>query len=290
MANPGGAGGSPAGAQTARRALDLLQTVVRQQDPISLTDLATASGLSTSTAYRLMRTLESYGFVARVPGGRSYVVGDELVAMSARVLHGIDLLQIAHPLMEELVGITGETASLHLRTDWRRTCVDTIEGVHPIRRVIEVGETLPLYAGSTGKSILAFLDEREQERVLARASDDGVDVEVVRNQLAETRRRGYMMAIGDRTPNVGGFAAPIFGAEGVRAALTISGPGDRWNKEAMRAAAPEIVVRAREISRRLGDGGKKSQTVPVLPGEELAQWKPGQVGSIPSSSQNSQQN
>lgn len=290
MANSGDLSSSPVGAQTARRALDLLQIVVRRQEPVSLTELAAVSNLSTSTAYRLMRTLESYGFVARESSGRSYVVGDELVAMSARVLHGIDLVQIAHPLMEELVGITGETASLHLRTDWRRTCVDTVEGIHPIRRVIEVGETLPLYMGSTGKSILAYLDEHDRERVLARASEDGIDVAAVRDQLAETRQRGYMMAIGDRTPNVGGFAVPIFGAEGVRAALTISGPGDRWNQEAMTAAAPEIVVRAREISRRLGDSGKKSQVVQILPGEDLSRWKPRQPGYIPSSSQNSRQN
>lgn len=239
------------GAQTVRRALGLLATVVDEQ-PVPLTELAAKSGLTMSTTHRLMRTLEAEGFLSREPGGRSYVVGSELIVLSARVIHGLGVRDVVHPVMQQLVDLTGETVSLHVRAGERRTCIDTVEGIHPIRRVIAVGETLPLYAGPSGKVMLAHVDAEDAEAILAQAAQAGQDVERIRGQLASIREVGYMGAIADRTPGVGGFSVPLFGPAGVMASMTTSGPDDRWSLAAMGAVAATVVSHAETISRRLG--------------------------------------
>lgn len=234
------------------RAIGLLREVVDRRGPVSLTELASGSGLTTSTAHRLMRALEACGLVTRADGGRRYVVGSDLVAMSARVMHDVSLVALARTAMDELGRLTEETVALHLRVGWERTCVASVQGVHPVRRVIDLGQTLPLYKGPTGKVILAHLDDPDRLDVMRRAALDGEDLERIERQLAGIRRDGYMASIGDRTPGVGGLSVPIFGAEGVLASLTISGPGERWTEQAMKAVAPTVVERAGELSRSLG--------------------------------------
>lgn len=240
------------GAQTVHRAIGLLREVVDRRGPVSLTELATGSGLTTSTTHRLMRSLEASGLVTRADRGRGYVVGGDLVAMSARVMHDVSLVALARTAMDELGRLTEETVALHLRVGSNRTCIASVEGVHPVRRVIDLGQTLPVYKGPTGKVILAHLPEPERLEVMHRAAQDGEDLERIERQLAGIRRDGYMASVGDRTPGVGGLSVPIFGAQGVLASLTISGPGERWTEEAMRVIAPTVVERAGELSRSLG--------------------------------------
>lgn len=63
----------------------------------------------------------------------------------------------------------------------------------------------------------------------------------VREQIETIRRHGFMAAIGDQNPGVGGLSVPVFGIDGVMAAVTISSPSERWSMDAMLSAAPGII-------------------------------------------------
>src|SRR5476649_949176 len=67
--------------RTVDRALGLL-AVVCEQDAIMLSECARRAGLPTSTALRLLRTLEGSGFVARGPDA-SFRAGPRLVQLGA---------------------------------------------------------------------------------------------------------------------------------------------------------------------------------------------------------------
>ena len=54
------------------KALDVLDTFQRQEDELSLTEIATRANLSPSYAYRLLQTLEHKGWVRRQPGTKKY--------------------------------------------------------------------------------------------------------------------------------------------------------------------------------------------------------------------------
>ncbi len=257
---------SLAGTQTARRALRLLQAVVRSEAPPSLADLAGEVGINRSAAYRLLRELEDQDLVSIQATGeeRRYVPGVALIAMAARLLSRIDLRAAARPYLLRISDETSETVGLHIRYRRFRVCIDVIEGRLPIRRVVPLGETLPLYAGPTGKVIVANLSEPERSRMLAWARDEGEEIR--QGLLEEIRQKGYFAAVGDRTRGVGGLSVPVFEFTGVTGAITVSGPGDRWNQAAMEAAAPLVKGQCEALSQALGwtaDGGAQGAPAKV---------------------------
>ena len=69
-------------------------------------------------------------------------------------------------------------------------CIDGLEGPSPIRRAVPLGESIPLYVGSTGKAILAFLPPAEIDRQLEAAAAAGVDVPTRAPSWRGARRTG----------------------------------------------------------------------------------------------------
>lgn len=250
---PGAAGpGSLPGTQTAGRALRLLRAVVDSDAPPLLGELADAVRINRQAAYRLARELEEQGLVQVVTHGdeRRYVPGPALIGIAARVLGRINIRVAAQPFLLHISETTGETVALHLRDRRHRVCISAVEGRHPIRRVVPLGERLPLYAGPTGKVILAWLPAAERSAVLAWAADQGEPV--AGYVLDGIRARGFYAAVGDRVAGVGGLSVPIFDASGVVGALTVSGPGDRWSQQAMEGEGPYVVEQCAALSLLLG--------------------------------------
>lgn len=246
----------------------MLRRFVENGAPASRAELATLTGMNRTTAYRLLSVLEEQSLVAREPGTRRYVIGTGLIALSATVLRRIDVRRLARPVMERIAERTMETVSLYVRHANYRICIDGVESRHPILRAIQLGEILPLDVGPSGKVILAHMEEPAVEAVLKAASEAGRPVSAVRAQLREIRRRGYLASVGDRMPEIGGLSVPIFGVDGVTAALTVGGPSDRWGQEAMEAAAPYVIAECAELAAQLGwNGADRGGTrgLPVSP-------------------------
>jgi len=154
--------------------------------------------------------------------------------------------------MEQLSRATNETISLHLRQGRNRVVVDAIRARQAVSHSVEIGDQVPLQEGPSGKAILAFLEPNEAAAIV----DDALGTRKERTELLaaleEIRRQGYVALVGDRSPVVAGISAPVFGFDGVRGSLTITGPSDRWDKEAMEAHAALLVRASNELSAALG--------------------------------------
>jgi len=240
------------GAQTATRALELLELFSGSSHPLSLAEIVQATDLNRSAAYRLIRALEGRRMIAREPNGRRYEVGAGLIAMSAMVLDRVNIRRVGRPFVDKIASATWETVTVHVRNGRQRVCVDVAEGRHQIRRVVPLGETLPLYAGPTGKAILAFISPAELDELLAWAADEQQDVRSLRSTLRRIRQAGYLAAVGDRQEGVAGLSVPLFDSTGVIGALTVSGPSARWNMTAMQGAVELVRAECETWSRAMG--------------------------------------
>jgi len=241
-----------AGAQTLARGLRVVGLLVDESEPQRPSQIARALDLERSAVYRLLRELESHSYVARDAESGRYSVGSGLIALSARVMRRVDLRRTARPLMEQLSRATNETISLHLRQGRNRVVVDAIRARQAVSHSVEIGDQVPLQEGPSGKAILAFLEPNEAAAIV----DDALGTRKERTELLaaleEIRRQGYVALVGDRSPVVAGISAPVFGFDGVRGSLTITGPSDRWDKEAMEAHAALLVRASNELSAALG--------------------------------------
>jgi DNA-binding IclR family transcriptional regulator len=243
---------SAGGSQTVDRALVVLRIVASEGRPVSLEDVVSRSGLHKSIAYRLLRSLENSGFIGRDPIVGGYTVAATFLSLSVLAVSRIDIRGRARPMMEDIVSHFGETVSLHIRSGDLRVCVDVVEGSHPVRRMVPVGETLPLYAGETGRVLMSELSDAELALPMAAAAKADLDSERIRADVVRTRQQGYFIGIGVRTPDVGSMSVPIYGSVGILGALTISGPASRWNRAAMKAALPVILAGVETVSTALG--------------------------------------
>lgn len=236
--------------QTAARTLDLLEQIAGSSRPLKLMELAGATGIDKSTAARLLCFLEDRALIQRQPVTKGYGVGPGLLSLSAAAMRSSDLPELAGPDLQSLRDETGETASLHLRVGRQRVCVAGAESRHEVCRVLSLGESLPLCVGPSGKVMLAFLPDREIRSLITPAACGDRD-ELLR-ELQSIRARGAAAVIGDRTPGVGALSVPVFRAGAPVASISVAGPADRWDLDAMRRGEPRVRGVAERLSAALG--------------------------------------
>jgi DNA-binding IclR family transcriptional regulator len=213
----------------------------------SFTDIASSTGLTRSTAHRLIQGLEDHGFLAAV-GGFGYTLGPRLLALATSAVRDLPLRELAHPALERLARSTGESAQLYVRDGDRRVCIDAAESESELRTIVEIGASLPLTKGSAGTIFLAWAADHDRERLVRTAEDP----ERLGRKLITTRRRGWADSVAERAPGVASVSAPVSGPDGaLLAVVSVSGPASRLGQLRAKRYAPAVVEAAGEIERAL---------------------------------------
>jgi IclR family acetate operon transcriptional repressor len=234
------------GVQSLERALDLLEVLADSPGEVSLSGLASASGLAPSTIHRLVGTLVARGYVRRLPS-RRYVLAPRLLHLGERATH--TLATLARPHLAGLVDDVGETANLALLDGDRVVYAAQVPSRHSVRMFTEVGRRVHVHCTGVGKVLLAGLAEGEVRALLARAgmparTDRTVtDPEVLLAQLAVIARQGYALDDGEQEAGVRCLAVPVHGAA-VPAALSVSGPEGRLPLEDVPRLVPVLLAAA----------------------------------------------
>lgn len=227
-----------------------------QHGSAGLASIVRATGLSKTTAHRLIASLEAHGLIAFV-GGRGYRLGPYLLRLAAASLHEMPLVAVARPALERLAASTGESSQLWVASIDGRVCVDTVQSQSELRAIVAVGTELPITAGSAGKVFMAWApSDAARGHMIERASSLTPDTptgEALERDLSSARQRGWAFSSGEREPGVGSVSAPILGAYGeVIAVISVAGPSTRINKIGARRYAPAVLEAARDIERALG--------------------------------------
>ena len=199
------------------RVLDLLE-IVLAADGCSLTAAANSAGLTPTSALRHLRALEARGYLARDDGGL-YGVGPTMVRLAAgvRAQESIDhLIEAAQPVLAELAGATGESAYLAVADGDTATYVACAESARAIRHVGWVGQHVPLATSALG----AALD---------RPGTPAVRVGAVEPDITAVS-----------------CALPPNGA--LRAAVSVVGPTQRLDGEALTAASAAVGAAAERLA------------------------------------------
>lgn len=238
-------------------ALDIMLEFEDGQRELRVSDLARRVGVTRNKAFRLIKTLESRGFLQRV--GDHYRVGIRLLTLGQLAAKPIEVLQsAAQPELEALRQETGETVYV-LATDGNEAvCVASIESAHYLRISVAVGLRRPLYAGAGQKMLLAGLDDKQVAQVVSRMGEAFTASTITDRtrllaELEEIRRRGYSLSLGEVESGAGAVAAPIRDYSGqVIAALVVGGAISRVADHVQSSWPPLVVAAAGRISSRLG--------------------------------------
>lgn len=216
--------------RTVGRALELLATVCRSDAP-SLTECARLTGLPTSTALRLLRTLENADFVTRAADG-TYRAGTNLVQLGARALSQQAVVEASRPAMARMVEATGESTYLSIRGPGSTALyIAMVEGTHSVRHTSWTGRTGPLAGSAVGAALTG--------------------------QVPAT---GYVTMRSMIEVDVTAIAAPVFHPGGIVAALSVVGPVYRIDDAAATRYGRLLARETSALSATLGAYGPPQET------------------------------
>jgi DNA-binding IclR family transcriptional regulator len=212
-----------------------------------LTEIAAAISLTPSTTSRLLATLIKRSYILRNEETRKYELGPQAMHLISATFQPFDIRPLAAPYLRKLHEMFNESVSLYIAIENERICLDRIETTHPLRRIIQIGDRLPLSRGAGGKALLAWLPQEEQKRALSN------DKALTKESLDTVRKQGYAVSEGERELGVGAVAAPVFGHNGkIVAAISIAAPTVRLSREVIDTMLPVLCEATRELSLKLG--------------------------------------
>lgn len=245
--------------QSLHRAIAILDCFGISQPELGVREIARQLELHPSTVGRMLTTMTSLGILTQDRDSHRYRMGSKVLSWSAVYMSNLDLRAEARPYMEGVYKETKETVSLYLLDGNTRVCIERLESPHTVRMVARVGERMPLYAGASGKTLLAFLPLDKREEILPkiqleRLTDKTiVDMHALQDELTLIQKRGYAISLGERVEGASSVAAPIFDAGNrVVAAMNISGPTTRFTKQKIQAYAELLVGATSRLSAAMG--------------------------------------
>jgi DNA-binding IclR family transcriptional regulator len=245
---------------TADRAIDVLLLFDERRPVLPATEIAQELEMSRSTTYRYLQTLRSYGFLEEVPSRGGFRLGPRIFQLARVARNGIEFVDVALPVMQELAHETGENVLLTRRAGHYVVCVERVQSPRPVRLSYERGHTLPIHAGASAKVLLAYADDADIESVLktttlTRFTDATVtNAAQLRKQLRQIHANGYAVSVGEVDPGVTGVAAPIFHANGrIAAGLSVAGLSANMPKRQLPAIIAAVRHSAETITAKLAD-------------------------------------
>jgi DNA-binding IclR family transcriptional regulator len=238
------------------KALRVLEAFGGAHDRWTEADLRRHLGMPSSSLNRILRGLERAGYVLRDDGG-SYRLGIGAVRLGDRARASLDLGGLVDAELRALAQATRELVLFAVAEPALGTALymAAVDSPQRLRVTAELGTRVPLTAGATARSLLAFAPEALSDQVLARpreplAEGTLLDETVLRNRLAEIRANGWGMSWQETFDGAWALAAPILDGEGhALASIGVAAPISRHSEaaeEATRRVLLETVARASE--------------------------------------------
>jgi IclR family transcriptional regulator, acetate operon repressor len=214
--------------RTVERALALLAAVC-DGGGANLVDTARECDLAPSTALRLLRTLETTGFVSKDAFG-VYRPGSRIIQLGAQALSHESLIDLARGAMEELATETGE--SVYLSVEGHRSTalyIGIVEGTHSVRHTSWVGRTVALDGSAAGHALLGKVPDA-----------------------------GYVVVERGVETDVTAIACPVYSQARIVAALSLVVPSYRLTASQATDYGRMLVSATADVSARLSTSPKAS--------------------------------
>ena len=247
------------GIQSVEIAMTVLTALERGHGPMSLTQIAQASGMGASKAHRYLVSLGRAGLVAQSPSSGRYDMGPALRRLGAESLRRQDEVGLVSQYLPGLRDRTGHAVNLAVWGDQGPVIVRWDYGSYALPITVRVGATMPMLASSVGRVYLAHLPRTLTDPVV-HAQGDGSATDIDRDIdtdvdaiVAEVRARGYALTSGGVVPGVASVAAAVrTTGESLPLAVSIALPDRAATPDELARVADELLATTAAMSAELG--------------------------------------
>ncbi|GGI98227.1 IclR family transcriptional regulator domain-containing protein [Streptomyces brasiliensis] len=209
------------------RGLEVITSFAPHRPAMSLSEVATATGLARPTARRILLTLQELGYVRA--DGQGFALTPRVLDLGVAYVRSMGLWDVARPHMERLSAQTDESVSVAQLDGSDIVYVARVSVPKIVSLAVQIGTRFPALQTSLGKVLLAALDPAEVSTVLAEPSRSGLvplwqpgDAERD-TELREVRARGWALTDEQLTRGIRSVAVPLRNGSGrVIAALNVN--------------------------------------------------------------------
>jgi DNA-binding IclR family transcriptional regulator len=245
------------GIQSVELAMTIIEAIERGLGPMSLTQIAKASGMAPSKAHRYLVSLSRIGLIAQSKHSGLYDLGPAMRRVGVESLRRMDEVGLVSEHLPELRDRTSHAVNLAVWGDHGPVLVRWAYGSYALPITVRVGATMPLLTSSVGRVYLAYLPESLTLPVLQSqlaADPNGIpSADELTALREEVRRRGVAETSGGVIPGVTSLAAPVFPAgETIPLVIALALPAALADTATMTAIEAELLHTIDVISNDLG--------------------------------------
>src|SRR3954462_8658880 len=247
------------GVQSVDRALSIIETLAEDDEGYRLSDLAVRTGLSTSTAHRLLATLEKRRFVQFDRAQSKWHVGARAFTVGATFARRRNFSAQAVPYLRKLRDLTRETANLAVVDDEFIIVLTRAESREIMRSLTKVGGRVAMVASGVGKAVLATYADADVNAIIRHHGMPRLtEKSIVRpselfKELQKVRRQGFAVDDEEACMGLRCIAAVVYNdcAEPL-AAISVSGMTSRVTDERLPLFGRMVREAAAELTLALG--------------------------------------
>lgn len=239
------------------KAFQVLEAFRDTHRTMSIADIARAAQLDRSATQRLVHTMESLGYLRRLPGSTLYGLAPKVLTLSYNYLRSRELIERASPYLLDISRSLGETSNLQELDGHEIVFLARFPGKHLVNVDFAVGFRVPAVFTASGRAMLSRLDIATQREIIRATPLRPVtphtetDPKLLLSRIGEVAATGYSIVRDQTLVGDISVAAAITNHQGYPvAAINISVPTTRWTVEkAKELLVPHVQLAATSISR-----------------------------------------
>jgi DNA-binding IclR family transcriptional regulator len=221
----------------------------------TLDEIGEAVGVPRMTAYRLVKTMESVGYLVADQANRYHLGPGVLAATCASVDRYAGLVKVARPYLDDLAALTGETVTFAVEIDGLPVEVDEILTARPFTRPHAIGRIFGHTNTAHGKVFMAAKTQEQKQKIeFEVATPQSVtDKAALSAELEQVARDGVAYNYEERDIGICAVAAPVRDQAGrVAASIAVLAPPGRFGPSQKEAFAAAVRQTAGDLSAFLG--------------------------------------
>ncbi|QPM90495.1 IclR family transcriptional regulator [Pseudooceanicola algae] len=249
--------------QSVDRALALLEALAEASGGLSLSEVSRAVGLATSTAHRLLTTLQLRGFVTHEAQSGRWVIGHRAFSVGESFSHYANIVVQARPFLRQLRDQTRETANLGIVEKEDTVTIAQAESREINRAIAPPGGRVPILHSGMGKAIIATWPDDAIRTLVARQGLRPMtptslrSLEGVMTEVGTIRARGYAVDNEEYVRGMRCVAAVVWSPAGDPVgAVSASGVASRVTVNRIDAIANMVRKTAADLTADLAGNGR----------------------------------
>lgn len=213
------------------RGLEILRLFRPEQPTLSLVEIANQLGVSRTTPFRLLFTLQHMGYLKQNESTKRYELTPKVLELGFAYLNSQPITDLARPYLEQLSMEIGGSAHIGILDETSVVYVASKTSPHVSNINVSVGSRLPAHATAVGKTLLAFQPKEKWQELLlisdlqTYTKETKTMINALLKELEQVHQQGYSISSGEFEVGIRSVAAPIFDdREQLVAAISVAAP------------------------------------------------------------------